>query len=403
MHKILSPSRRRGRAARVRLSACVISACVIAVGATLCGGFSVFAAETAAAPPVPAAARKNAPDLLDLSAARNPRAAQSMQLAAARAGDRLATAGEGGTVLLSDDGGVSWRQAAAVPVSVALTDIAFIDAKRGWAVGHSGALLRTLDGGETWTRQADGAQAAQWAADEAAELVKSGAPGADRAARAAASLLADGPDKPFLAVAFIDAKRGYAVGAYGLALETRDGGETWRSIMARLPNPAGKHLYRVVASPQGPVVVGEQGLLMRSADGGDSFEAVESPYEGTFFTALPLNDGGVLAAGLKGNVWRGDAGLEKWRRVPLPQPVTVTAALRLIDGTILLTDEVGRIMASGDDGRSFAPAAADNGPAETGAAATGVIQAPDGGVVASTARGPRRIDLKIQPLSKEAR
>lgn len=411
MTTLLSPSRRRGRAARVRLSAYVVAAgfsvcgvalpsgapvlCAAAVSYGAAAAFASGAASAAGPGAGPAAApRKTPPDLLELPAPRSERAAASVQLAVARAGDRMVSVGEGGSVLLSDDDGATWRQAANVPVAVALTDVAFIDARRGWAVGHSGALLRSDDGGENWKLQADGRRVAQWVAEEAADMAQKAASDdektkAGRAARIAASLAADGPDKPLLTVFFVDALRGYAAGAYGLALETRDGGETWRSIMGRLPNPAGNHLYRIVASPRGPTIVGEQGLLIRSTDGGESFEAVESPYEGTFFTALTLKDGGLLAAGLKGNVWRGDAELEKWRRIPLPQPVTATAAARLADGSVALTDEVGRLLVSRDDGESFAPAGV-----ETGAAASGVAQAAGGAIVVSTARGPRRIDLK---------
>ncbi len=54
--------------------------------------------------------------------------------------------GERGIVLLSDDAGVSWRQAK-VPVSVSLTAVQFVDAEQGWAVGHLGVVLHTQDGG----------------------------------------------------------------------------------------------------------------------------------------------------------------------------------------------------------------------------------------------------------------
>ena len=39
----------------------------------------------------------------------------------------------------------SWKSDAA------LTDVTFIDRQNGWAVGSHGVLLRTEDGGKTWT------------------------------------------------------------------------------------------------------------------------------------------------------------------------------------------------------------------------------------------------------------
>ena len=40
-----------------------------------------------------------------------------------------------------------------------------------------------------------------------------------------------GADKPFLDVWFADAQNGYAVGAYNLIVRTRDGGKTWESVV----------------------------------------------------------------------------------------------------------------------------------------------------------------------------
>ena len=80
-------------------------------------------------------------------------------LAITRAGARLVAVGERGSILLSDDSGVSWRQAK-VPVSVTLTAVQFPNAKAGWAVGHLGVVLHSADGGETWAKQLDGREAA---------------------------------------------------------------------------------------------------------------------------------------------------------------------------------------------------------------------------------------------------
>ncbi|WP_430515935.1 WD40/YVTN/BNR-like repeat-containing protein, partial [Pseudomonas fluorescens] len=66
--------------------------------------------------------------LLDQAALQSAKAAHSVLLAVTRAGERLVAVGERGIVLLSDDSGVSWRQAK-VPVSVSLTAVQFVDAQ----------------------------------------------------------------------------------------------------------------------------------------------------------------------------------------------------------------------------------------------------------------------------------
>jgi len=78
-----------------------------------------------------------------------PLAATSLLLDLAQAGDRLVAVGERGHVLLSDDEGVTWRQAKSVPTRAMLTAVYFADGEYGWAVGHDETILNTVDGGET--------------------------------------------------------------------------------------------------------------------------------------------------------------------------------------------------------------------------------------------------------------
>lgn len=61
-------------------------------------------------------------------------------------------AGEGGTLLVTDDGGQSWRSPSfsGPPPSVRLADVE-VTAPAGYAVGASGRVLVTADGGESWT------------------------------------------------------------------------------------------------------------------------------------------------------------------------------------------------------------------------------------------------------------
>lgn len=340
-----------------------------------------------------------APDLIDTPARLSPRALSSVQLAVARAGRRLVSVGEAGVILLSDNDGREWRQSAGTPVSVALTDVAFIDEARGWAVGHGGVVLATRDGGETWRVQMDGVRAARLLVNEADRLVAKGAAGAEKAKRNAEAMVADGPDKPFLGLFFRDADHGWVVGAYGLALATSDGGATWRSISAAIPNPGGLHLYQARLIGGALTIVGEQGAIFRAAADGfaeDSFESVDGGYEGTLFGVLGLADDGLLAFGLKGNVWKGAADGGTWEKVAIADAASIACGMRLSDGSIVLGGESGRIMIAAAGGLSFAPA----GPG-VGAAVTGMTQAADGALIVSSARGNHRIALKPQPVETQ--
>src|SRR3954463_8832819 len=79
-------------------------------------------------------------DVLDRPASAIVHVERSVLLAIARANGRLVTVGEHGTVLLSEDAGISFKQAS-VPASVTLTSVCFPTPAKGWAVGHSGIVL----------------------------------------------------------------------------------------------------------------------------------------------------------------------------------------------------------------------------------------------------------------------
>ena len=324
----------------------------------------------------PAAA--GGPAVLREPALASPKALGAATLAVVRAGERLVAAGERGTVLLSDDGGASWRQAK-VPVQVSLTALCFVDAHTGWAAGHLGTILKTEDGGETWTVQLDGVRAAELAA----QALRSGD---ERARQRADRLVAEGPDKPFFDLEFLDAHHGFAVGAYNLAFETKDGGRSWAPLVATLPNPKSLHLYSVRAMRGRLFVAGEQGLLLRSDDGGASFQPLSSPYKGSFFGVLATHSGTLIAYGLRGNAFRSsDLGVS-WQKIESGVSVSISAGAEFDAGTLVLLTQSGQLLTSRDDGRSFTGKA----PGAT-VPATSLAASADGHVAVASLRGMRRI------------
>jgi photosystem II stability/assembly factor-like uncharacterized protein len=217
------------------------------------------------------------PDTLARPAAPVRLSSKPTMLRIVRAGDRLVAVGERGIVLLSDDEGAQWRQAR-VPVSVTLTGVQFVDARRGWAIGHAAVVLNTLDGGENWALQFDG------------------------------RALPDAAANPLLDLLMLDETRGWAVGAYGLALSSTDGGRSWLPRNEGLPNPKGLHLYALARHGETLYVAGEQGLLLDVAlnvgvgTGSGTSNALQTPYRGSFFAMASLDGGALLLGGLRGTV-----------------------------------------------------------------------------------------------------
>ncbi len=258
-------------------------------------------------------------------------------LGIATAGSRLVAVGERGVVALSDDGGQQWRQAR-VPVSVTLTSVRFATDRFGLATGHGGVVLATSDRGETWKAVLDGRRIAQVVLDRAR------ASGSEPAIKEAERLVADGPDKPLLDVLVLDERRAWVVGAYGLALATEDGGATWTSWGDRLDNPKAQHLYAVRKRGDTVLLAGEQGLLLLSHDGGQSFKRLDSPYRGSWFTAELIDDRSMLAAGLRGNAWRSVDGGATWVALPAPPGASITASALAPDGRVLLASQAGFVL-----------------------------------------------------------
>lgn len=263
--------------------------------------------------------------------------AHGVLLAAARAGSRIVAVGERGLVVLSDDEGRRWRQAPA-PTSTTLTALRFADPKHGWAVGHGGVVLATDDGGEHWSRRLDGRELAQIALASAREG------GDPRAVRDAERNLADGPDKPLLDLLLLGDQRLLVVGAYGIAAASEDGGRTWDSWMARLPNPGGLHLYAASRRGESLLLAGEQGLVLLSEDGGRSFRRLETPYRGSYFAAAILDHREIVLAGLRGNVLRSIDGGASWSRVATPMPASVTAMTIDGAGRLLAVNQAGFVL-----------------------------------------------------------
>lgn len=268
-----------------------------------------------------------------------PLATKSLLLDATKAGPRIVVVGEHGHILTSDDLGQTWRQAK-VPTRANLTGVYFTDEKHGWAVGHDEVILRTEDGGDTWT------------------LVHS----------------APEKEQPLLAVWFKDANKGLAIGAYGTVLASEDGGRTWeqRSFDPKplpgaaaakakeedefvdAPSPSDMHLNAIVPARDGSLLIAaESGHVFRSTDDGATWTILPSPYEGSLFGVLPLEGQSLLVFGLRGHLFRSDDDGQTWREIDTGTVAMLTDAARADERTIVIGGLAGTLLVSRDGGETF--------------------------------------------------
>ena len=278
-----------------------------------------------------------------------PLAARSLLLDGAALGARLVVVGERGHVLVSTDDGVSWRQAK-VPTRALLTAVHMHDEMLGWAVGHDAVILRTADGGETW------------------ELVHH----------------APEEERPLLDVWFRDAQRGFAIGAYGYFLATEDGGESW---VSRAVSEDDFHLNALApAGGQRLFIAAEAGVAYRSDDDGATWRELPSPYAGSWFDVLALDEDRVLLCGLRGHLFLSQDGGESWTPVSTETNATLTGAVRLPSGVVLVTGLEGSLLTSRDEGESVSY---ERLPAREGISAA--LPLADGGVLLVGEFGVRKV------------
>jgi photosystem II stability/assembly factor-like uncharacterized protein len=304
---------------------------------TQCALIAASALLVSSQPALPQAPDETAAPAAEHSAIA-PLATKSLLLDAVFAGKRMVVVGERGHVLLSDDQGATWRQAK-VPTRALLTAVYFHDDRLGWVVGHDEIILRSEDGGETWTRT--------HAAPE--------------------------KEQPLLDVWFKDADTGFAIGAYGTILASTDGGRSWTQQpfeprpLVEPPRAASKaddypeedmaadsHLNAVTRAADGKLyLAAEAGHLFRSDDEGATWLELPSPYEGSFFGVLPLQGATVLAFGLRGHLFRTEDAGQSWREIPTGTVAMLTNGLRLDPQTIVITGLAGSLLVSRDGGMTF--------------------------------------------------
>ncbi|MES2684412.1 MAG: YCF48-related protein [Pseudomonadota bacterium] len=225
-------------------------------------------------------------------------------------GKHLIAVGDRGSVIVSNNG-ADWATVQ-TPVRSPLTAVSFADEMNGWAVGHDAVILATKDGGKTWAMQ-----------NYSPEL-----------------------EKPFLDVIALDANNVLAFGAYGLLYKTSDAGVTW--AMAEAPEIRADELHFNGAAKlnNGSVLaVGEQGMLGLSSDGGGTWTKLTSPYDGSYYGALPLGETGALVYGLRGNVYKTtDVAAGTWTKVETDTVASFFGGTNLPDGGVALVGLAGAVL-----------------------------------------------------------
>ena len=173
-----------------------------------------------------------------------------------------------GTILKTMDGGRSWTHIS-LPHTDLIRRIQFLDKESGWLVTHRGRIMSSNDGGDTWKTN--------YLEDKQTNLRN---------------------------IKFIDRNVGWAVGHEGTILYTDDGGNNWTNQF--LSNYTGRDLPRLngltILSKTRAMLAGEFGVIAETTDAGKTWKIISSSDITATFTEIEQVNNSVLAVGLDGVV-----------------------------------------------------------------------------------------------------
>ena len=125
-----------------------------------------------------------------------------------------------------------WTPITGLPSSAALKSVKFIDISTGWVAGENGTILKTINGGSTW------------------------------------SLQSSGTTNTLRSIFFIDANNGWACGDLGTIIATNNGGTTWSPQSS--PYTSQYNAIRFVNTTTG-WLVGNGSVLLKTINGGTNW------------------------------------------------------------------------------------------------------------------------------------
>jgi len=173
--------------------------------------------------------------------------------------------GNYGTIVRTTDGGITWTVQASGTMET-LREVSFTDANHGTAVGDNGIILNTIDGGETWDAQISGT------------------------------------NDPLYGVSFSDANHGTVVGMMGIILRTIDGGNNWTPQQSGLVGFYGALLSVSFVDANNGIIVGTDGTILHTMDGGVNWALQSSGTSRTLSGVSFIDVNSGIAVGSAGTV-----------------------------------------------------------------------------------------------------
>ena len=219
-----------------------------------------------------------------------------------------------------------------------LTDASFPDSQHGWAVGITGIIIHTADGGKTWKRQESGTEnhlftvyfadtQNGWAAGDLMTLIHTADGGKTWEPQEVEEILEENifaAEVIYNGLYFLDAYEGWLVGEFGTIYHTTDGGKNWKHEECNLLEPDvgedGWELPRLTiydiyfTDRNRGFILGVDGTLLKTEDGGKEWKKIDSATEQSLYSISVVgnkcwvvgNRGAYILSVDGGNTWSVD-------------------------------------------------------------------------------------------------
>lgn len=251
--------------------------------------------------------------------------------------------GDYGVIMRTTDGGESWTQKLSSDQH-AFRNVRYLNDSVGVAAGFRGSFHRTEDRGSSWTRIPLPTEytypgmavvgSTIWLSGENGSILKSTDMGSTWSA------LESGTDVMLSSISFADAKHGWCASPQRVLLHSSDGGTTWekQKLDSFLPVTT---LFARSASECW--LAGYHGLLMRTSNGGSSWQKLNA-YETDYIRLAFDNRGAGWAVGKRGAIVRAEKNNTSWRLHDLTSAKSLHGITFLPNNQAIAVGEFGAVL-----------------------------------------------------------
>jgi photosystem II stability/assembly factor-like uncharacterized protein len=227
--------------------------------------------------------------------------------------------GGGGSILKSTDGGNTWSSSINNTGLISTYyAVSFTSDSVGYAAGINGDMVKTTDAGATWTSITQSFQtnytygmsfpskSIGYQVGYGGVIIKTTDAGATWTKQTS------GITTHLRSVCFLNDTVGYTCGLSGKIIKTTNGGTTWTALSQSLATGS---LYCITFKTVNlGYVVGAKGVILKTTDGGANWTKQTTPITSTLYSAFFVNDSTIYAAGNLGVVLKTSDGGTNWTK-----------------------------------------------------------------------------------------